>query len=554
MRKSLLCLTCLVCLGATAQSPAWAADANSQAVRDSSPQATTQPAAATQPAIPDVLGGAVDPYQPGLERASFFKAAGVDNELDAKEFSAARKKTGAFVRKFDKWKTLLAFDKDRNGSIDWFEAEAYRKDVRRRVLSAFDANRDGWLTGQERKAANKMLSAGRLPGRSPVLAKRVVITEPTTAPADEQTGKQPRDASAEMRERMLRLRQKVFAKYDTNGDGKIDADEHDAMVGAVADSAQAEIDQLEAQRWDTDRDGQLNEQEAAAMEADLAERKLRDQRDSDLRDLRRWDADGDGQLDEQETAAMDEARERQLAERQRWREQADLQRFDLDGDGQLDEQEKLLADAEAVRRDIYAQASSQRDRGRNTWQATMTQWRLRNFDADGDGRINDDEQAEVSKFERQLREVGQSFQRSMADLDRDGEVTPAEQQAVRQEWQKAGWTIFAKTFRYMDADGDGQISLQERSDFQRRMQGRTIGYLERFSASFDSNRDGRLDAQERENFVTGMTEQFGQRIEKFDTDRDGRLSPKEAIALMEDFVQKELGIRPAAPATPPAKQ
>jgi len=547
MSKILFWLVCLGSFAATAGMPALAADANSQPAGG----APSQPA--RQPALADVLGGAVDPYQPGMERARFFKAAGVDNELDVKEFAAARKTKGAFVRKFDRWKALLAFDKNRNGHVDWFEAEAYRKNVRQRVLSAFDANRDGWLTGPERQAANEMLSAGRLPGRSPVLAKPVIIRVPTSAPAGEQPSEQPDDAATEMRERMLRLRQKVFAKYDTNDDGKIDADERGAMMDSVATDAQAEIDQLEAQKWDADGDGELNEQETAEMEAALAQRKLRDQRAGDLRTLQRWDANGDGELNEQETDAMNEARQRQQAARQSWRERSDLQMFDLDGDGQLDEQERLMADAEAVRRDIYAKVATRRDNRRQTWQTTMAQWRLRNFDADRDGQINEQEQAEAKKFEAKLRETGQIFRRKMTDLNRDGKISDAEQQAVRKEWQKAGWSIFAKSFRYMDADGDGRISLNERSGFQQRMQSGTIGYLERFSASFDANRDGRLDTRERENFISGMTEQFEQRIEKFDADRDGRLSPKEAIALMEKFVQEELGIRPAVPATPPAK-
>jgi len=555
MRKILFGLICLGSFAARAEIPARAADANSPATGASSPDAaiiaSSQPA--RQPSIPDVLGGAIDPYQPGMERGRFFKAAGVDNELDVKEFAAARKLKGSFVRKFDRWKALLAFDKNSNKHIDWFEAEAYRKNVRRRVLSAFDANRDGWLTGAERNAANAMLHAGQLPGKSPVPTRPVVIHVPTSGPADEEPDDQPDGASDEMRERMLRLRQKVFAKYDTNDDGKIDDEERAAMMDSVAAGAQAELDQLEAQKWDADGDGELNEQEAAEMESALAERKLRDQRASDLRNLRRWDANGDGELDEQETAVMDEARQRQEAARQSWRERSDLRMFDLDGNGQLDEQERLLADAEAVRRDIYAKAATRGDNGRQKWQATMAQWRLRNFDADRDGQINEKEQAQAKEFEAKLRETGQIFRRKMTDLNGDGEITEAEQQAVRKEWQKAGWRIFAKSFRYMDADGDGQISLNERSSFQQRMQSGTIGYMERFSASFDANRDGRLDTRERDNFIAGMTRQFEQRIEKFDTDRDGRLSPKEAIELMEDFVQEELGIRPAAPANAPTK-
>ena len=551
MRTSLLCVTCVSCLAATALSPARAADANpatqmatQPAAGDASPQAATQPA----PQAPDVLAGAVDPYQPGTERAAFFKAAGVDNELDAGECAAARKAAGAFVRPYDDFTGMLAFDKNHNGTIDWFEAEAYRQDIRRRVLAAFDVNQDGWLTGRERSAANEMLAAGRLPGKSPVIAERAKIDEPTSAPAGG-----PDDAAlVEIKERMARLRRQMFAKYDTNGDGQIDAAEHKAMMDAVAKDAQSELDDLAARQFDADGDGRLDERETAAMEKALAEREARDKEAARRRDLRLFDANGDGKLDEQELAAMADAKDRQLAEASHWRQQADLQRFDLDGDGKLDEQEQLLADVEAARRDVYAQAGNRADSGRQNMQAALAEWRLRNFDADGDGQISTEEQAEVQKFEKQLRDVGQSFQRRMADLDGDGQVSPAEQQAVQKEWQKAGWTIFAKTFRYMDTNGDGQVSLTEREGFQQQMQAGTIGYLERFSASFDTNHDGRLDAKEREDLVAGMSKQLEERAAKFDADHDGRLSPTETINLMEDFIQQDLGIRPSAPATQPA--
>jgi Ca2+-binding EF-hand superfamily protein len=504
-----------------------------------------------------VLGGAIDPYQPGTERAAFFKAAGVDNELDANEFAKARKAAGgaearpagSFVRPFDDFNAMLAFDKNHNGTIDWFEAEAYRQDVRRRVLAAFDANRDGWLTGRERLAANDMLSAGRLPGKAPVVAERVRIDEPATAPA----GGSAAAALDEIKERMARLRRQMFAKYDLNGDGHIDADEQKAMIDAVGKEAQAELDDLTARRFDADGDGRLDERETAAMEKALADRAAADEKARHERDLRLFDANGDGKLDAQESAALAEANELRLAEARHWREQADLQRFDFDGNGKLDEQEQILADIEAVRRDVYAQAGNRADDGRQTWQAAVTQWRLRNFDADGDGKIDQAEQAEVQKFEKQFRDIGQGFQRRLADLDGDGEVSPAEQQAVQKEWQKSSWTIFAKSFRYMDTNGDGQISLAERDDFQRRMQGGAIGYIEKFSASFDADHDGHLNAKEREDLLSGMAKQLEQRTANFDADHDGRLSPAEAINMMEDFVQQDLGLHPSAPATQPAK-
>ncbi len=408
MRMTPLCVTCLVLLAASACPPAWVAGANSavrdpspqavgdtspQAVRDASPQAVGDTSPQTSQPAPDLLGGAIDPYQPGIERAAFFKAAGVDNELDAKEFASALKAArgpqaqpgGAFIRPFDDFAAMLVFDKNHNGTIDWFEAEAYRQDVRKRVLAAFDANRYGGLTGKERSAANNMLAAGRLPGKPPAIPERVRIDDPTTAPSDGQD------------------------------------------------------------------------------------------------------------------------------------------------------------------------ATPQADKGRQAWQETVTKWRLKNFDADGDGKLDEQEQAEADKFDKQLRDVGQSMQLRMADLDGDGQVSEEEQQAVRKEWQKESWTIFAKSFRYMDADGDGQISLTEREAFQRRMQSATVAYIEKFSTSFDADHDGRLNAKERESLISGMARQLEQRTAKFDADHDGRLNPAEAINMMEDFVQQDLGLHPSAPATQPAK-
>ncbi len=66
-------------------------------------------------------------YNPGVERTKFFAAAGKDSELTDKEFNADRSKGNGFVRKTDSWSTMLRYDKDRNKTIDWFEADAYRR-------------------------------------------------------------------------------------------------------------------------------------------------------------------------------------------------------------------------------------------------------------------------------------------------------------------------------------------------------------------------------------------------------------------------------------------
>ena len=551
MRTSTLLVICVGLVVLAAPTAGRGADANST----TRPAATSQPAGATaakafKPA-PDVISGPVDPYQPGTERAAFFKAAGVDNELDAKEFAAAQKKAGSFVRRFDEWKAMLPFDKNHNGRVDWFEADAYRRDVRKRVLSAFDTNRDGWLTGRERSAANEMLAAGLLPGETPAPAERVHI--PETQPQGGGSEDNTKPGAAEAKATVDRLTQATFDKYDTNHDGTLDAAEHQAMIDAVGKAAQAEIDDMLARRFDANGDGVLDDAEQAALEKFMADRQARLDQARAERELRQFDTDGDGKLSAAEQEAADDARGLREATARRWREQADLRRFDLDGDGKLSQREQMLADIEAVRRDIYAQAPAGDDGRGQDMRAALTQWRLRNFDADGDGQMSPAEQEQAQAFERRLRDVGDSFRRRMEDLNGDGEVTEAERQAVRKQWQAAGWKIFTRSFRYMDADGDGQVSLAERTGFQRRMQTGFVSYMERFSASFDADHDGKLDARERDELVKGMGAQFDERTKQFDADKDGRLSPDETINMMEDFAQRELGLMPNDATTRPAE-
>jgi len=116
----------------------------------------------TAKAPDDLCKYLVDPYEWVNQKARFFKAAGPDNELTAKEFAANKSKADGFVRRFDSWKSLSGFDKDQNKSIDWIEAGAYRRDLRRRLLAAYDANKDGKLVGAERTAANSALARGRI--------------------------------------------------------------------------------------------------------------------------------------------------------------------------------------------------------------------------------------------------------------------------------------------------------------------------------------------------------------------------------------------------------
>jgi len=332
------------------------------------------PVRIARPARPveDLLKGAVDPYDAAAERARFFRAAGVDNELERKEFDAARAKKDSFVRRFDQWQQMLAYDKDHNGTIDWFEADAYRKGIRESVVKAFDENKDGQLKDTEREKANRQLATGRLPhqpggdrrghgggdrrdrggdrgGRDSGNRRGrgggdrrsrggppSVAVSPGKPPEgarrhegkpDEKQRAAMQAAAAEREKRMQEFRQRaeqrrkeMLGKYDADHDGKFSDGERQVMQRAMRE-------QWMIRRHDKDGDGKLNDQERAAMSAENArmEEQRRSARERFERLRSEADTNGDGQASPEEWQA--------------YRAKARA-KYDADGDGQLNAEER----------------------------------------------------------------------------------------------------------------------------------------------------------------------------------------------------------------------
>ena len=169
-------------------------------------------------------------YNPVAERIRFFAAAGKDSELDAGEFTANRGKGAGFVRKTDNWSAMLRFDKDKNKTIDWFEADAYRRSLdttpRVRVTTIagepigtaspgrplswteltrkYDKDGNGKLTGSERTAAIAEYKRSRARSSSHTSSH-----------------KSSHSSSA-------RIWAEVSKRHDKDGDGKLSKDERKA--------------------------------------------------------------------------------------------------------------------------------------------------------------------------------------------------------------------------------------------------------------------------------------------------------------------------------------
>jgi Ca2+-binding EF-hand superfamily protein len=347
-----------------------------------------KPAAPAKPAekpIPDLCKGVIDPYDVSGEKALFFAAAGVDNELTSSEFGTAKGKDKTFARKFDSWRTLITFDKDKNGTIDWNEASEYRLETRRKVMGSFDKNKDGKLAGEERTAANKALAAGRLS-----LSSR----------------------GADRAARTAKWRADMLAKYDTDKDGKLSKDEEGARRKAYEAAARERMERYREQRdlreHDSDKDGKLNETESAARDkANAGRDKERADREKRIKEfVAKFDKDGDGRLTgaEREAAApafREAMRKRMIAQydkngdgelskeeegarqkewdkrRQQFRDRYELQRYDKNKDGKLDGEE-----------------TAARDKGRKdreTERAKRMAEYVKKYDKNGDGKVDDKE-------------------------------------------------------------------------------------------------------------------------------------------------------------------
>jgi Ca2+-binding EF-hand superfamily protein len=389
------------------------------------PATTDEEAKPAVPAksVPDLCRGVVDPYDKAAERSRFFKAAGVDNELSSKEAEANRTADKPFVRKFDRWTTMAAFDKDTSKTLDWYEADAYRQALRRRILVAFDENKDSRLAGKERIAANRTLAAGKVPAGT----ERSTIWVPDRSAPDGKDDATRRAGTVivgpegsnvtvrriepgqenwreQWQKRQEQRRKEMLEKYDANGNGEFDAAEREKMSDDYRKRAEEQRKQWELQRYDANKDGELDEQELAKQAADREEREKRMAEYRAQAEERRkkwiaeWDADGDGELGEDERKAMQDTYRRRADEAR----QEYIKKWDADGNGELSDEERQAS------RDEYRQRSDDRRKAMDTdgdGRVTSEEYRgyrealEKKYDADGDGELSNEERTKMYKEE-----------------------------------------------------------------------------------------------------------------------------------------------------------
>jgi Ca2+-binding EF-hand superfamily protein len=258
----------------------------------------------------DLLHSAIDPLHDGDERRRFLRAAGVDSEMNEQEFDIDQARAGGFARTFDRWSTLLRFDRNQGGTIDWLEVSKYREAIRTLVLQRFDSDGNGRLTGKERLDAIAFVTS------HPLTVER-------NDPADDyrryvevlRMGN-----SLQRNEAHLRLMQQALARATEMGLSRNQIDQIEEAVQTASQNLEALQQQLDEN--DLDGDGEISPEERrrarqARHDAALAEH------------LTRYDANTNGRIDREE-----------YEEYRRDRDRALIRDFDCNGNGVLNDSER----------------------------------------------------------------------------------------------------------------------------------------------------------------------------------------------------------------------
>lgn len=126
--------------------------------------ATTTLATASAPSpVTDVMKHAINPYYPGKVRSLFLRASGADNELDENEFKKDLSSHNGFAKIYDRWSTIKQYDCNKNNTIDWFEFNQYRTQLRKVIFYTYDKDQNNKLSPTEHQLANKALLSKRVP-------------------------------------------------------------------------------------------------------------------------------------------------------------------------------------------------------------------------------------------------------------------------------------------------------------------------------------------------------------------------------------------------------
>ena len=211
-----------------------------------------------------------------------------------------------------------------------------------------------------------------------------------------------------------------------------------------------------------------------------------------------------------------------------------LERFDKNKDGIVDEDEVLSL--------LYEQEEE------DDWPKPWRDFSLRNFDTDGDGKLNETEWRAAHAFQQEiwkttndwrLRVLGKDIFESGAFKD------DAEHEAFMKEWSPV-WdnlatALLRKRFGLGDKETPSPEALKKASVQVGLLSCGVLEYMLRFEEKPLADNGGKASPATRTAMLKALDADMRKRIQKFDAGKKGYLSPEEGerllLELMDEFLK-----------------
>lgn len=138
------------------------------------------------------------------------------------------------------------------------------------------------------------------------------------------------------------------------------------------------------------------------------------------------------------------------------------------------------------------------------------------------------------------------------DKDGDGKLNEAERTAMREAFKARREQAIKAREKEFDKNGDGKLDDAERAAFEAAQKAQMEQMMKAREKLFDKDGDGKLNDEERKEMMSAMQRRHAQpnpmleeMMKRYDTNKDGRLSDEERKVMMDDRAKRFQALPPA---------